>query len=424
MSNVLDAGIIPPPSTAVSINSAGSGSKLENFPVRDKALKHKRYDSGRIYKKTRQFIYHKTNRMVVIASRGYKRTGYVPMKKTHPRFKQRRYSIDVTTNYVGANYITGLRQQRLTCHDECEPPVQPPKKLSLPIPSRHHDLAKRLPQPPFNEKIFLDLGSSVISNSSWRCMIKYASISDEAWMRDEGLNMALEVLWRNQNCVNYNIDFVNSNTAQVFYFASMLQDAHTRHYDEYRNKFKDSRWIFIVMNNGIGGEQHGGQHWSLIVMDRIHKKTHYYDSLWINLQSQKDLAYQISAGLLNILGENGGWKFVTEEYSPNQWANNLFTGDDGPCGPFVYEMTTLLINLIKEFIDADEEDGCILDLPHGFEEDFGRYFHSLNSRLKMQQSIFDWKRFQHGQDLAREHDEMALQGEDDDCESEAGSNLH
>jgi hypothetical protein len=228
-------------------------------------------------------------------------------------------------------------------------------------------------------------------------------------MRGESLGMALEVLRRDMNCDVYDIGFADENAAQMMFAAMLSDDGHTCYYDTLRKQLDDKSWIFILMNDGIGGDEHGGSHWSLIVMDRIHKLVHYYDSYKILEPRQRVIAESISSGLLAILGENAcWWCFCMEWNSPHQFIHNQFNRDHGPCGPFVWKMSELLVSHIKRHRDADDESGCSLALDEYFPARFMSFFDSLRVRRQMGRSIARWKAVTAAPIWMEVHDTAAL----------------
>lgn len=233
-------------------------------------------------------------------------------------------------------------------------------------------------------------------------------------MRGESLDMALEVLRRDKNCEAYGIDIANSNMSQIFYIAGMCQDGQSNAYDEYRRRFKHKRWIFLPINDGFGGttnDGHSGTHWSLVVMDTIEHTVHYFDSLYVQWEWNQRLAKDVSIGLMSILGEDiSEWVFESEINSPHQWKHNQFTGDGGPCGPFVYKMTEILVENII-FQEHRQERRYGLSLPDWFPEHFVNLFHSGQVRWQMQQSLVRYKAEYEATWLIQAHDLKAVQNE-------------
>lgn len=59
--------------------------------------KEAHYKRTQVFGRTRQMMRDKSRNMIVMASRGYGRSGHVPTKFTKPRLHKRRYSVDVLT---------------------------------------------------------------------------------------------------------------------------------------------------------------------------------------------------------------------------------------------------------------------------------------------------------------------------------------
>ncbi|KAH7351455.1 hypothetical protein BKA66DRAFT_575549 [Pyrenochaeta sp. MPI-SDFR-AT-0127] len=439
-----------PSNTAPSPDRALSRLISQSFPGQNKDAKHTHYKRGRIFVKTQQRMQMKTKKMSVIASRGHGRANYVPSRRTRPPLLKRRYSIEVITKnwenwkkpgweqgdsaevciQVGLNLTEHSRAQQKRDPDELsqikytvpqyhenEPLVQPNPPETLPDPRRyitfsfHHAL-----RPPCNDEIYLELGDATIRNDAFL----YIGVTDwtcglEAWMRGESIDMALEVLRRDQDCDDYSIDIANSNSAQVFYLAAMCNDGSSREYDEYRIRFHNKRWIFVVINDAFGGVENNGtkgSHWSLVALDRIHKTVHYYDSLYINWEANRAIGHDVGKGLLLILDEDmSRWAFRPEWNSPSQVHDNLAVGDIGPCGPFVYRMTEMLIEHIKYHYDNGSVFKCSLGLPEDFNAQFGQLFHSKLVRQAIQHSIAQWKCRIDTSHFMHEHDRIAVRDE-------------
>ncbi|CAO2653088.1 Nn.00g024990.m01.CDS01 [Neocucurbitaria sp. VM-36] len=428
MQQVEDAAATLPTPANSTQSSEGASSPLTygNFPARTKDAKDAHFKRGQIFTKTRQMMRCRTNNMVVAASRGHQRAGYLPTKPTRPPLYKRRYTTDILTKSVDDQSDNRWNEESSTegitrgpTYNENEPVVQHVPAMSLPNACRFPSVSLRLPQKvPFNNEICLELGDATIRNDAyWFIRVTDDSYGNEAWMRGESLDMALETLRRDHNCDAYSIDMANSNVAQVFYFAAMSKDGSAREYDEYRARFHDKRWVFIVVNNAFGevvNDGTKGSHWSLVAMDRGGKTLHYYDSLpGRSLSNQWSIGRDVGAGLLFILGENlDDWKFEVEEHSPNQNINNLFQTDVGPCGPFVYTMTGILISHIKSYQDEGRESECFLNLPAGFDVWFGNMFHSQQVRYDIQDAILRWRSRFDAERFEHEHDQAAVRDED------------
>lgn len=438
-----------PSSTAPSSCRAPSPLTFENFPSRVYDAKDEYVQRGKLYTKTRQMMRSNNGRVSVVASRGYQREAHVPTQRTQPALLKRRYSVDVNTtddyprksrrlSYKSiakvstssnsasdqpasptapkhqANTDTFQSDDEHKYAFENEPPVKKVATLDCPNPLRYKELAHaRARAPPHNDKIYLELGATTIRNDSWNYMaVTDNSCGSEVWMRGESLDMALEVLRLKQQCDVNAIDIANSDTSQVFYFANMCNDGATSTYDQYRARFQGKRWIFIPINDGIGGsinEDHSGSHWTLVAMDLMKQTAHYFDSLTRHRPNYEGMAKDIAQGVVNILGLNSWqWTFVVEHNCPNQWRNNLFKHDGGPCAPFVFRMTEMLVEHIRNHQDYGLEDQCSLELPAGFEDDFGNHFHSREIRYRMQRDILEFKVDAEARALIEQHDAAAM----------------
>ncbi|KAF2125767.1 hypothetical protein P153DRAFT_399908 [Dothidotthia symphoricarpi CBS 119687] len=399
----------------------------ERLATQLRSARVKYYSRTHVFSKTRQMMSGKTEKMFVIASRGFERAEHVPTKWTTPPLLKRRHSIDVTTKDWGQRSRTGWfvdftsppAAEPLTAEcKELEPPLQPEPILPLPDIRRYYSFTMPwATRPPANDEIYLELGNATIRNDAF-LFIKATDLmrdGKEVWMRGESLDMALEVLRAEKQLEDFSIDVANCNTAQVFYFASQCKDAHEKTYDEYRARFQNKKWIFIICNDGLGGtsnEGTSGTHWSLLVMDRVHKVVYYYDSLYMHFEGNRTLAADVALGLLNILGETvSSWEWNPDFKSPNQYQYNQFSDDGGPCGPFVWKMTDMLTDEIQKHIKAGTEQECDLKIDDAFLHRFAQDFHSFNVRLNIQCGIARWKCFEDSLRFTRDHDQAAVRGE-------------
>ena len=497
-SSAEDAPTVAEPALLTPLTSAPASERAPSPDTFDKwtnVAKDAHYKRAHIFGRTRQMMRHKTNKMLVTASRGFERAGYLPTKSTVPRMFKRRYSIDVNTmgwnnefkkgwkithdtevcstshssNFEATSmrcrkssagqcraalwapliavcerlrdhfqahssgsrgyesghifahlfeHCTDVFQIPATAHayDEAEPRIQSQSPRPLPDPRRYQCFGLRsaaytLP----NTDIYLELGTAVIHNDSFLLITQceWNTVRYEAWMRDESLGMALEVLRRENKCDEDGIGFADCNMVQTFLIAKRGNDTQSRHYDTYRQQFGDKRWIFLTLNDCTGGMTDGGTHWSLIVVDRVHKRTHYVDSLFIGVKEAHELAFEVSDSLLQILGEDETqWQHLIEWNSPNQNWNNRCKQDFGPCGPFVYKMTEMMVRAIKTYQAAGLEHQCSLALPVGFAWAFESQFHSYEVRCNMAWSIARWKAITESQRLTQQHDETTVTGQE------------
>jgi hypothetical protein len=269
--------------------------------------------------------------------------------------------------------------------------------------------------PPFNDDVYLTLGDITIQNDAF-CHIRCTNWSlGDPWMRDESLDMSLEVLCRDYDCDNHDIAIANSMISQICLFAAESEDSGPEEYSQYKDRFQDKRWIFLVVNDAIGSFQADclqGNHWSLLAMDRIHRRTSYYDSLYLNDSQSRQRGLQISRGMLNILGEDPRiWGYQAQVHTPHQKYHNQFHHDDGACGPFVYKMTEMLIGHIKFYQSHHMEGECFLELSEDFPLYFRDQFHSLQVRHEIQRRIARWKSILDAPLMANNHDNSAISGQ-------------
>jgi hypothetical protein len=168
----------------------------------------------------------------------------------------------------------------------------------------------------------------------------------------------------------------------------------------------------MPINDGIGAYG-DGTHWSLVIVDRVHKRVFYYDSMGVNRNNRiQQLAWDVTHGLLMVLGPIlPGWAFLPQQESPNQWWDNQFKDDRGPCGPFVWKMAKMMITKIIEYQLSGHEADCDLALPRDFPRYFKSVFDSWLVRLEMQQFIGWFKTDQESLMSTEEHDQIAVEGE-------------
>jgi hypothetical protein len=396
----------------------------------------------------------KTNTMLVIASRGYKRAGHLPTRMTAPPMLQRRYSIEVSISPKGPTshwtkdvskeweenkdtkvsfmatrgnnaahhtkyydpYID-INQILAAVHriEEYELILPHVPALPLPNPLRYPHFIKRSAyRPPPNGDLYLSLGDGTLENRQFYSMVE--TFHKEAWMDDSILNMALEALRQFTNCNTHHIDIVNTNISQVCYMATIMNDLHETYYNHYRERLRDKRWILVPINDGVEGNFErgaGGSHWSLVILDCIQKCAFYYDSLYVGHDSRiQKTASTVTVGLLMILGETiTRWFWNPQENSPNQLKNNRFKHDYGPCGPFVWDMCRLMINNIQHHQRSGSEEECSLELDSNFPRWFGDRFDSYLVRHEMQRLVASFKCKLDPSRLMEEHDQAALGGE-------------
>jgi len=373
-----------------------------------------------IFHNTRQTMRHETSKMLVLCSRGFERTGFAPTKKTSPPLSTRRYSIDVLAKpwafkkgLQGETDAPCKASPAVQKHHESEPRLRAEPIQAFPEPLRYRELNIRASRPPpHNDETYLAMGDSVLPNTDFNYMLDCTE--GEAWMRDSALGMSLDVLEHVLECHKYGISIISPNTAQIIYLAARCNDADDASYDIYRHRLQDKRWILMPINDGIGAYS-DGTHWSLVIVDRVHKIGFYYDSMGVNSNNRiQQLACEVSKGLLEVLGEGPKlfeWAFLAQVESPDQWWDNQFKHDRGPCGPFVWKMAKMMITKIIEYQLSGHEADCDLALPRGFRRYFKSVFDSWLVRLEMQQYIKWVKADQESLMSTEEHDQIAVEGE-------------
>ena len=404
--------------------------------------KHERFELSKIFENTRHSMRYKTYRMFMLGSRGFERANLLPTRQTRPPLLKRRYSIDVNTSeYWGTCFAMDWKETEIKvrivhspgkvakqCANVQQRPLrqygsfdlEPLPILShwsfVPHPGRYSAFCTIFQlNPPFDSNVYLRLGDVTIQNDSF-CHIRSTSWNHgEPWMRDESLDMALEVLCRDYNCENHGIAIANSMVSQICFFAAESEDSSPQEYSQYRARFENKSWIFLVINDAIGGVESDclqGNHWSLLAIDRIHYTVSYYDSLFLDDEQSRHLGFQIGRGMLKILQEDvKNWRYRIQQYTPHQNYHNQFDYDDGACGPFVYKMTEVLIRRIKLHQSRGEENECSLELCEDFPLDFKNQFHSFLVRREIQKRIARWKAIVDAPFFAYNHDHEAIRGE-------------
>ena len=270
---------------------------------------------------------------------------------------------------------------------------------------------------PFDTNVYLRLGDITIHNDAF-FSIGCTNWDDggDPWMRDESLDMALETLSRDFDCSDNGIAIASSMVSQICLFAVNSDDSSPQEYAEYQARFWDKQWIFVVVNDATGRADTyslQGNHWSLVVIDRIHRKTYYFDSLFITDSSSQNMGREISRGMLKILGEDINlWRYLPQFNSPHQTIDNRFRGDTGACGPFVYKMTEMLIQHIRAAQLQGGEELCNVELYDGFQSYFRDHFHSRDVRHDIQKRIAHWKAVINASSIANGHDWDGILGDD------------
>jgi hypothetical protein len=286
--------------------------------------------------------------------------------------------------------------------------------------------------PPDNFDTYVTLGDIVLDNASFLHMLDY--VGGRSWMDDSSVNVALEALCQMTDCTTNKIDVFNSNFVQVIYsivrrgnpqspdyihpgspgYVDQETLAAQSEYDFLRERFQDKRWIFVPINDGVDspvGSYDNGTHWSLALIDRVHRAAFYYDSMGV-WGRQGQIAEKAVNVILMVLGEKfDQWAWLPQVNSPNQMHHNLFPRDKGPCGPFIFCMTQIMMNWIMIYQRSGREYDCNAGIDESFPAKFGSNFHSLRVRADMQNRIVHCKRVLESRRLIEEYDRMITTAE-------------
>jgi hypothetical protein len=436
-----DAITAPPTPSNSAPPSDRAISLPEIFQTCNKEAIREHEMQSHIFSETRSSFVFQANKILVTSSRGFER-GLLPTRRTKPPLLKRRYSVDVNIirdgeeRYWSPNtfevnklqlhphstaWSTNVVQQEglKLRFRETEPLPVLSHRTSLPHAGRYYAFASLFDaEVPNDDGVFLELGDVTLHNDAYNYIdaTNFYWYGMEVWMRDESLDMALEVLRRDEDCDAHSIAIANSTMAQICHFAAR-QDSSPEEFVQYKPLYQNKKWIFVVVNDAIGGiESDGrtGSHWSLVALDRISRRGYYYDSMHIDSEFYQYLARDISLGMLKILDEDPTqWSYEIQFNSPNQNWHNTFKGDGGACGPFVFKMTQLLIDIIKYHQVHDSDENCGLTLAEPFaEEIFKPRFNSASVRLEIKANIARWRRIVSTSKLVNDYDYAAVWGAD------------
>ena len=246
--------------------------------------------------------------------------------------------------------------------------------------------------PPEDNETYLSFNDAIITNNQFHYIMR--TDSPEAFMQDYCLDMASKILAHNEKCADSHISIASTFESQIFYLAANDPNGG---YEEYLKLFGNAKWIFIPINDGMTGKVNAsiqGAHWSLLVLNRVSKTAHYFDSLFIDRPEYHQLASTVFCGIANVLGENvEEWVTKVEYNSPDQKQHNLCNEDAwSSCGPFVYSMTEFLIHTIQ----FAQRNGCenqhMLDLGAEFPQVWATMWDSRAIRQNMQNSVAQMKK--------------------------------
>ncbi len=290
----------------------------------------------------------------------------------------------------------------------------PTAPLPFPDPRRYLDFNRFWNHTPLTDnKPYLRIDDALITNKQFldiECTTGY-----DSFMEDNGLDMALAVLSLDKHCAASNIRIASTVEAQI----CLNSDPDGK--EDYAQEFANKKWVFIPVNDAMGQHQNTGLlgiHWSLVALDRVHKRMHYIDSMFMDDEEGWRAACNVAIGMLTLLGEQAHeWSFLAEWNSPDQNCDNRFQdgngncADAGACGPIVWTMVSVLVDKIQKAQHAGSEDECFLDLDENTPWWFGGCWHSLKIRSMMQNCIANVKKRQDIEVWAEQHDQQAAGGD-------------
>ena len=400
-------------------------SRLPHIP------KDAHFKQSRVYDLTKSSIRQHTGTMLIHASRGFHRSGMVPTQQfvsdEEPALRKRRYSVDAIVDRWNKTKPFKLRDgdEDLDLPDTLAPvlsplhteieemdvPIARPSVESLPTPSRFWKLSRPLYFPSWNDTInYLELGNSSLSNEDYRTIIMYNNA--ESWWRDNVLNVALELLSQRYMCKENLIEITNSFITQLMYQVGRdgdVDDNDFANYKDEKERFANKKWIFLPINDGIADYGvYGGTHWSFLVVNRIGGIAHYVDSLFIHKRKQHWIAHRVTRGLSSIIGQDLTLKL--EWASPNQIDNNMFSNDNGACGPFVYFMVKHFTKIIRDGQNAGLENLLDLSMDNDYPNRIGGLFNSWNVRCAVAMAIANEKRKEDAKPVAARHNASIMAG--------------
>ncbi|KAH6633549.1 hypothetical protein C7974DRAFT_375620 [Boeremia exigua] len=411
-----------PPSSSATLSASSSSASSSPAPSRSAPLQHlvqtpahlpgnmealqmakrstevikfarmERARQARIYSQTRGIMRVRTEKMFAHASRDYQRHQYAPTQRTESALRRRRYSVDVSTGVEKrkAKKICKLNEKAEQQTLELITPSS--SVLPFPKPRRYIELNKFWHCPvPFDDANYFYVDGNPITNKQFLNITCTSGM--DSYLEDNALDMTLNTLSIDKNCASNGIQIATSIEAQVCAYRDPAGK------EAYARAFGDKKWIFLPVNDAIGEPKDVelmGAHWSLVALDRVHKRMHYYDSAFMADVRFWEAACFVAQGMLTMLDENvQEWEFYREWQTPNQFRDNQFRdaegncADDGACGPFVWSMTATLTDHILQAQWAGQEDSCSLGLDtyQDFPARWGSWWHSQHIRKTIQNRI-------------------------------------
>lgn len=376
-----------------------------------------------------------SNTLTATSSRGFARE-LAPMRPTSSAHKSRRYTIDASvTPGAFPQERDYLHVQYHAMEEDFEPPLKPQPqhvrpaesrlssrqteeptrrqlRLPLPDPLRYRDLHRwgKVAPPPNTDLYFcIDMGSAGLTNNEFRGIIEASGL--DSWYPDTVLDTALCLLSKYYDCEANGIAIVDTTSVQCIRWAAS-DDENLNSLSAYKSMLEDKKWIFIPLNTGMeatSADVFQGSHWSLLAIDRPHKRAHYVDG-YNYTRSNPDwlrMASDVSIAVGRILGETyaraNQWD-VPDQFKDNQSGNI----DNGPCGPYVVKMVDYYIRRILDHQDSGTEDTINLKLDYHVKDYFKEHFDSTRERWWLLYTVAGVKASQVANARAMEHEQAAL----------------
>lgn len=376
----------------------------------------------------------KTESLFVIASRGFGRE-LSSTKSFRPSLKSRRYTIDVSLStgdeqcrrdYATYEYdrspedltypMQSTAKMGVTVR-ETDEPVQFQTQLIVPDPLRYRELHRwgrvmphfdenRYPGIDGERRFMMDTYARFIDGPLMNeDYMTVTSTTSESWYRDDVMDAALALCSIYYKGEENGIKVVGSATTQVLNFAAM-GELDMNELQAYAPAFEGKKWIFMPLNNGIGGTTLGqfeGSHWSLLAIDRPNRAAHYIDGM---KDSGMDKMASRYARALQKMLDDEEYNFFIECHAPGQWNDNGARVDWGPCGPYVLAIIRIMMSRIRDFQIAGHEEDVALHIEPDFRSRFG--FDSHDERRSLEYTIASYKADQVAEQRAMIHAQTVL----------------